>query len=116
MEATVAHDALKTVTCFLRVWFIVAPCAAQLTLPLHSNGGGHEDLSAESSHQNMCRVHALAPHARTSLGTPLRAAERSVVAAAVAATAPRPLAMEPRPSLAMAATIERPVRLGGGID
>ena len=58
------------------------------------------------------RAHAL--HKRTSVGTPRRAAERFVAAAAAMAAAPKTRAVVPQPSLATAATIERPERVGEG--
>ena len=57
-------------------------------------------------------AHAL--HERTSLGKPRRTVERSVAVAAAVAARPRPPAVEPRPSASMAATNERPVRVGEG--
>ena len=62
----------------------------------------------------MCHVHTLAPHKRTSLGTPPRPTEGSVVVATAAAAAPLPPAIEPWPSLGMVAKIERPERVGVG--
>ena len=56
-----------------------------------------------------CGMQARAPHKRTSVGTPLRVAERLVAAAAAMAATPRALAVERRAS---AATIERPERVG----
>ena len=58
------------------------------------------------------RSYADAPHKRTSVGTPPRAAERVVLAAAGAGAPPRPASIEPRPLAAAATTTERPVRLG----
>jgi len=59
-------------------------------------------------------TYAHAPHKRTSLGSPRRAAERSKAAASAMAASPRTLTVEPRPSAAMAATIERPMVVGVG--
>ena len=57
-------------------------------------------------------TYAHEPHQRTSLEVPPRAAERLMAAAAVVAARPRPLVVEPRPSVAKAATHERPERVG----
>ena len=61
-----------------------------------------------------CGSHARALHKRTSIATPLPAAERLVAAATAAAATPRSRTIEPRPPPAMAATIERPVRVRKG--
>ena len=53
-------------------------------------------------------ISARALHMRTSIATPLPAAERLVAACQ------RPLSVVPRPSVAKAATIERPVRVEEG--
>ena len=63
-------------------------------------------------HMHSMRAHAL--HKRTSVGTPWRAAERFVAAAAAMAAAPRAPVVVPQPSLATAATSERPERVGEG--
>ena len=62
----------------------------------------------------MHMTYAHAPHERTSLVTPRWAAEMLVAAVAAWRARPRPRAIEPRPSVAKAATIERPVRVGEG--
>ena len=59
-------------------------------------------------------MQARAPLKRTLVETPPQAAERLVSAAVVLIAAPRTPAEEPRPSAAIAATIERPVRVGEG--
>ena len=62
----------------------------------------------------MHSMRARALHKRTSVGTPRRAAERLVAAAAAMAAAPWTPAIVPLPSLATAATSERPERVGEG--
>ena len=62
----------------------------------------------------MHMTYAHAPHERTSLVTPRWAAEMLVAAVAAWRARPRPRAIEPWPSLAKAATIKRPVRVGEG--
>ena len=62
----------------------------------------------------MHSMQACAVHKRTSVGTLLRATERLMAAAAAMKVAPRTLAVVPLPSLATAATSERPERIGEG--
>ena len=62
----------------------------------------------------MHMTYAHAPHERTSLVTPRWAAEMLVAAVAAWRARPRPRAIEPRPSVAKAATIERRVRVEEG--
>ena len=62
----------------------------------------------------MHMTYAHASHGRTSVGSPPRAAERSVVEAAVAAVAARPPAVDLRPLATMATASERPARVGVG--
>ena len=60
----------------------------------------------------MHSTHAHALHKRTSLPTPLRAAERSMAVIMAATAAARPPTVDLRPLAAMAATSERPARVG----
>ena len=62
----------------------------------------------------MHSMQACAVHKRTSVGTLLRPTERLMAAAAAMAAAPRTPAIVPLPSLATAATSERPERIGEG--
>ena len=64
----------------------------------------------------MHSMQACAVHKRTSVGTPRRAAERLVAAAAAMGAAPRTPAVVPLPSIATAATSERPERVEEGTD
>ena len=80
-------------------------------------GGSQSELvsvSKWSDGMHMHTAHAHMPHKRTSLEAPPRVAERLVAAAAAVAACPRPLSVVPRPSVAKAATIERPVRVEEG--
>ena len=58
---------------------------------------------------------ALVLQKRTSIAKLLPIVERLVVVVTAAAASPRPQIVEPRPSPSMAATIERPVRVGDSI-
>jgi hypothetical protein len=60
----------------------------------------------------MHSTHAHALHKRTSLPTPPRAAERSMAVIMAATAAARPPTVDLRPLAAMAATSERPARVG----
>ena len=60
----------------------------------------------------MHSTHAHALHKRTSLPTPLRAAERSMAVIMAAAAATRPPTVDLRPLAAIAATSERPAMVG----
>ena len=60
----------------------------------------------------MHSTHAHALHKRTSLPTPLRAAERSMAVIMAATAAARPPTVDLRPLAAMAATSERPAMVG----
>ena len=62
----------------------------------------------------MHATYAHALHERTSLEAPPRAVERLVAVATAVAACARPPTVEPRPSVAKAATIERPVRVEEG--
>ena len=62
----------------------------------------------------MHSTHAHALHKRTSLRTPPRAAERSMAVVMAATAAARPPTVDLRPLAAMAATSERPARVGVG--
>ena len=57
-------------------------------------------------------THVRAAHMRTSIATHQQAHERLAAAAAVVLATPRSRAVEPQPLPAMAAKIERPVRVG----
>ena len=60
----------------------------------------------------MGSTHACEPQKHTSLEAPPRAAERTVAASAAVAVRPRPPVIDLRPLAAMAATSERPARVG----
>ena len=60
----------------------------------------------------MHSTHAHVLHKHTSLPTPLRAAERSMAVIMSATAAARPPTVDLRPLAAMAATSERPARVG----
>ena len=66
------------------------------------------------SYMYMHSTHAHALHKRTSLRTPPRAAERSMAVVMAATAAARPPTVDLRPLAAMAATSERPARVGMG--